>query len=162
MSSESQLRALLKQYELVERDAVQEKLRIEQVVQQRQQRVEQLRRKLDELHSKLRAHETSGRVTAMKAGRAYEATSHVEWAGRLRIESQNLQAELADHEKDLQLAAERAKIAEDALSQARVDKKKVEKLQERRQLSADITEAALEEQSNDEESTVQRPRRGDI
>lgn len=152
------LAVLQQTYELEERKAIEEKRKIDLVVEEREAIVAVVEAQLDELQSKLRQMQQNEKRRAVTSGDGGLLASVERYRRRVQDDVHRLGLELQERQSELSRARERLQIAEQDLVAARLEKKKVERLLERRELSARINAEAVEEAETDEMSFFTRKR----
>ena len=150
MSKDAKLLALRTTCEVEEQLAFEQKKKVDTVVEQRQQAVLVLSGSRDSLAEKLKRLVTLDRQTALHAGDALQLVAITQYEKRLKGEIEKLSRELQERTRELELALTRARIAEEDLRKARVEKRKIEKYLEDWQRSERIRHAAIEEVTTDE------------
>lgn len=146
MTQDKRLAALIRASDAVEQEALQERKRIDLVLSQRQQAVDSLReeesrlqREIDELSANRGKH-------ALLTGDARTLSVIKGYSRRLSKRVQELEGQLRTKEADLSLARQRLVLAEEELVNARVERKKLERLvssQERKRLGRNVAEEEL-------------------
>lgn len=150
MNQDSQLGSLRKTLELEERKALQHYQDVERVVAERRKITSEAAKRVDALRKRIDDLDRVGRVRALRKGNIVYVHGATSFLRRLRKELAEAQTEHDAREKELQQAVERAKLAEEELSAARLERRRVEKLVEDRSERARIVGAAIEEVLNEE------------
>lgn len=150
MPKDVKLQALRKTYEIEEQRALEEKQRVENVVEERRQIVEDLHRKCDELDGTLKRLRTKERGLALSSGDTVQLSAISRYEKRVKSELDEISRLAALRKKEFEQALERLQIAEQDLIDARIEKKKIEKFMDNRQHSERVVDAAIEEALTDE------------
>lgn len=156
--SKGKLGVLQRAYEVDERRALEEKKRVDAIVDERQKIVEELEGERDALETKLQTLRGQDKRNALHTGDAGQLAAIERYAKRLQLQAGALDSVLEERRKELQQAVERSGFAEQELLAARMEKKKVERILKNR---AD-TVRAVNEASNEalaDEMSFYRPKK---
>ena len=154
MSQDARLKTLLVDAEKSEVEATRERLRIERVVDEREAMVSVLEEKKRSLEGKQDLLGQKIRAEALPAGDASSLRSLTSYQQRLRRELEALEEEIARKIKELERAREYDKRATTEEIEARVERKKIEKLIDAKEQKKRISEVARDESAGDELSQV--------
>ncbi|MBP9838556.1 MAG: flagellar FliJ family protein [Proteobacteria bacterium] len=152
MSRDNSFIALKKKYEIIEREALQNKVKIDAVVEQRKQVLSVLEVKKTELIAKSKKASSDLRTKALLSDDFSLVNSVYSFQENLRNEIKELDKLIAEKAKELSQATERAVLAEKDWQNARIDVKKVDTLIENKQ-QYEINRDSLIEEINNEEVT---------
>ncbi len=156
MSKDSKLHAMRTACEVEEQAAIEAKNRVDAVVRERQDIVGMLLNQQRKLAEKLKNLTSEQRSKALLAGDALQLAAITQYAQKLKQDTDNLSAKLKERSQELETALVRARLADEELIKARVEKKKLDKLIENWQQSELRRSVALDELNNDELSHVRR------
>lgn len=156
MPKDNKLQALRKAKEIEEQKALEEKQKVEIVVEERQKIVDSLQRKHDALCQKLERMRTTERGNALHVGDATQLGAIFSYEKRVNAELEELSCQLDARRKELKMALERGELADQDLLRARVERKKIEKFLDNRQLTERVVDAAIEEALTDEMNYYRR------
>ena len=147
------LSALLTSCEVEEQKALQEKRRIDDIVEQRRVRVEEVAARQSALEQRRLLLKEEQRLLALQAGDVGRLKAVLDFEKRLAKEAQDVTELLEKRQTELNRALERAAIAHEELIAARIEKKKVEKILSRRTDEEQAVGAAVEQALQDELSS---------
>ena len=150
------LGVLLRTYEAAEKTALQSRNEIEQVVDDRRQIVERLRLRRNTIAEKVKSLLGSERIDAVQSGNVSHIASLTSYTKRLQKELDALQLVVAEKEQALTRAVERAEMADEELTEARVERKKLEQLIQAQQKIATRKSIARSEADADELNIFRR------
>ena len=156
MSKDSQLIAVRKTLELEEHKALQHASEIDRVVRERREALESVIAKQEGLKRKLLDLAQKHRINALQGGDVARLAGIDRYAGRLRKELAETDEHVASKQQDLDRALERAKLADEDLVKARLERKRVERFIDERSLREKMLGAAVEEALLDEMSSFRR------
>ena len=156
MSTEPKLKALQKTFEIEEQRSLVARQKIDRVVDQRNSVILKLHFKRDELLEKLHRLRGNDRIRAIQEGDGRQLASISRFLVRIEKKLAELNEVIASREKELLVARERLKAADDELIGLRLEKKRVERLLEKREFSERIRGQAHEEALTDEMSVYRR------
>ncbi|MCB0322882.1 MAG: hypothetical protein KDD69_04890 [Bdellovibrionales bacterium] len=156
MAQDPKLQALKRTYEVQEQQALEEKRKVDAVVEHRRKAVEALRHERDALSDKLADIRSVGRQSALCSGDAARLNSIAAYESRLVQVLRELQTVLAEKEQELSSGLARLTLAEEDLLAARIETKKLERFVEHREQAARVTDAAREEALTDEMNFYRR------
>ena len=156
MPRDAKLQALQRACEVEEQRALEEKMRVDSIVEARQSLVDQIGAEREELERTLEGLHTKRRDVALQNGDASQLASISRYRVRLTKELGEIEENFQARLKELDVALARAEIAEEELVAARVERKKVEKFLDSREQSARVVDAAIEESESDELSYYRR------
>lgn len=150
------LQALFRSLEVIERSALEEYQKVETIHQQRAEKCEDLKAEKDSLNKGLAKLRGSDRTQAVLSGNASSVSSILLKEKALESALRLLSEKIATAVGDLTRAQERLTIAEKELLEARIEKKKVERLRENRENFARNVSSASSEIETDEMSFFRR------
>ncbi len=159
MSNESKLHVLHRAYEVEEQKALEEKKKVSEKVNERQKIVDELLRERNRMQAAIREWRTKGRVSALRGGEAWRLASGASFETRIAAELAVLEERLRNKTEELNRAIERAKLADDDWKEARLDKKRLEKVMDNRYASELAVDVAREEIDADELSFFGRDKK---
>jgi flagellar biosynthesis chaperone FliJ len=150
------LRALFRSLEVTERAALEEFQKIEAVQQERKKIVDCLIAEKDIHTSELAQLRGSRRTKAVLSGNLNSVSSMLLKEKTLEDEIRSLDERMAEAVRDFENAQQRLEHAEKDLIEARIEKKKVERLRENRENFARNVSSASSEIESDEMSFYRR------
>ena len=150
MQDDSQLLSMKKACEFHEQRAVRHMQEVEVVVKERQGIVDELKAAFERCRERVEELSGRSRRKAVFEGDVLQLHSISDFSERLRQEKAAIELRLADKQKDLDRAKERAAIAEKEVLSARLEGKRIERLLQERSLQAVVRGSALEEAADDE------------
>ena len=150
------LEALQRTYQLEEREVLQHKKEVEDVVDERRKKLEELHLENERLELELKKVRTTDRAVALTQGDAPQLLTLSRYEARLKRELKNLSALIEEQDRELKQALVRAEIASDDLVAARIEKKKVERFLEQKAESMRARDAASQEVVEDESNFYRR------
>ncbi len=156
MPTENKLRALRRTFEIEEQRALAARNQVDSVVKERQAITEDLYARRDKLLKSLEDLRTDGRKKALHSGDGSQLASISRFSTRLEKELAELQEVIASREKELNSALERLEVAEEELVEARLEKKRLERLLDKREFSERIRDEANKEAEADEMNFYRR------
>ncbi len=152
MSRDNSFIALKNKYEIMEREALQNKVKVDAVVEQRKLTLKALETKKSELTERTKKASTELRTKALLSDDFSLVNSIYSFQENIRNEIKELEKQIEEKAKELSQATERADIAEKDWQNARIDVKKVDTLIENKQ-QYEINRDSLIEEINNEEVT---------
>ncbi|HQH28488.1 MAG TPA: hypothetical protein PLP17_13915 [Oligoflexia bacterium] len=158
MAKDGKLQALQTSCEIDEQQAFERKRKVDDIVVQRQKLVDELAGKRTVMLKKLQKLEHVDRGAALLNGDALRLSAISRYSKRLSADIERLSAEFEERTQELRRALERARLAEQALIDARIEKKKIEKFIENRRQTERVHNAAMEEDAIDELNLYRRTR----
>jgi flagellar biosynthesis chaperone FliJ len=153
MERGNKLTSLLRSREADEHEALQERMRVFKIFDDRLKALQEVEADCDRIRLQLKELESSGRRQALQSGDVRQVASVNDFSGVLRKKLAQLQGLLAERTEDFEKAKTRASLAEEDLVKARVERKKVETLIASQEKSKRIVDAALDESAQDEYSS---------
>lgn len=156
MAKDSQLTAVRKTLELEEHKALQYSSEIDRVVRERREAYEGVRGRQEALRKKLLDLAQKQRVSALHGGEVAQLAGIDRYAARLRKELAEVDELVASKQQELDRALERAKLADEDLVKARLERKRIERFIDERSLQEKVLGAAVEEALLDEMSSFRR------
>ncbi len=150
MTDDSQLVSLQKACEAKEQEALIRHREIEKVVDARRQASEKVRLEKERIEERLSKLLNTERNSALRQRDSAQLESIAQYAERLRRELSSVEVELGEKVKELQMAVERASLAEQDLVTAKMESRRVERLIEERSRQALVHGSAIEEAASDE------------
>ena len=147
---EQQLKAVLRQCEVREQDCLLEKRRIDDVVVERQRSFEKIQHTCQEQRAELESLRLKERSNRVRSGYLGGLSTLLSYENRLKTRIEKLERIQIEKQLELDRALERAEFADQEFVEARVEKKKVERLLEnfytaKRQGDAARSQAITEE-----------------
>lgn len=156
MQTEKKLRALQRTFELEEQRALAARNKIDEVVEQRRAIVEKLHEERRRLSDALHRLRNQDRSKALQAGQGAALASISRYSARIEKELAELSGVIASREQELASAVERLTAAGDDVIAARLEKKRVERLLDKREFSERLRDEANKEADADEMSFYRR------
>lgn len=148
--NEKKLRALQKTFELDEQRILHERNDIDQVVDQRRRLVEEVQEQRSVLQEKLNKLRTEERAAALQTGNGQRLASTSRFEKRVEKELAEVEELVASREKELAAAVERFEATDAELVEVRIEKKKLERLLDKREFRERIRDEATQEALADE------------
>lgn len=156
MAKDSQLTAVRKTLELEEHKALQHYSEIDRVVRERRESLDVTKARQQALKKKLLDLAQKHRMNALQGGEVAQLAGIDRYAGRLRKELAEVDELVASKQQELDRALERAKLADEDLVKARLERKRIERFIDERSLQEKVLGAAVEEALLDEMSSFRR------
>lgn len=151
--------AILKNAEAEEHQAAQLKKEIEEVLDNRKSKLEEIEAKRSQLLQKRALILGEKRYSALNSGDISLVASITGYRERLEREILEVEREYETQSVDVNRALERVKMAEDDLLEARIERRKIEQLISAEEQSERLKKVALEEINTDELSSSRRGKR---
>ncbi len=152
----AKLSTLLKTREAAEEEAIRLLQHVAQVTEARRLIVEEIRKRRVELEEQHLGYTGARRMQALCVGRVQDVCSATSYAKRIQRSIKRLEGELAEREQELSQAVVRLAAAEEELTEARVERKKIESLIAKRDASERIQAHARDEAIADELNILRR------
>ena len=156
---DSKLRALQKKLGLQEEQLLLERNRIDEITKSRKAVADRLAEQVAALEAQLIDLRTKTRVQALHSGNGQQLAGISAFELRITQQLAGVTAKAAEANSDFAKAAERLEAAETDLLTIRVEKKRMEKLLDSRQLTERVKSDAREEALTDEMNSYRRPKR---
>lgn len=156
MAAADKLQALLRTCEADEQNAAREYGMLQEVLEERKARLEGVSRERQELADKLEKLEHERKSSGPHSGQAAGVSSITSYTKRLTAQIEKLEDTLQLAREDVTRAQQRCDMAYEELVEARIEKKKIEKLIGSRDQAERNSQQAREEISNDELATGKR------
>ncbi|MCB0345644.1 MAG: flagellar FliJ family protein [Bdellovibrionales bacterium] len=153
MSAGDKLHALLRTCEADEQNAAREFSMLQGVLEERQAKLQALNRQRGELLEKLAGLDLERKSGGPNSSSGKAVSSITSYTKRLTVQIEKLEDTIQESAVDVARAEQRCGIAEEELIEARIEKKKIEKLISGREQVERNTQQAREEVSNDELSS---------
>lgn len=150
MSGDDKLQALLRSCEAQEQSAARDFSRLQDVLRQREQHLSGLAEELTGLKLKLQDMQRERIFGGSASGTCSSVSTITSYTKRLTAQIEKLEDSIRASKQDVSRAAERCDAAEEELIEARIEKKKIERLISGRQDVQRATETAREEVSLDD------------
>ena len=150
MAKQRKLDSLLTSVEAGEQEALREWSRVDTVADVRKRAVERLREQCRILFERITYLRGPARIQAVCSGNAGQARTASGYTRRLENELRQMQQAVKEREDDVRRAVERSEAARGDLTDAQVERKKVEKLLSNYAASERRVEAAREDFRLDE------------
>jgi len=152
LKSQTKLNVLLKSLEIAEKQVVQEKLRIEEIADSRVAVLSKLIEERNSIYARLEAL-SSGQKRNLVGGSQTSSPAQVQaFRKRLTKDLETLKPKIETADRQFKSARERLELAENELLEARIERKKVEKLLDskiaREQVKHEMVEERIMEELN--------------
>ncbi len=151
--------AILKNAEAEEHQAAQLKKKIEEVLDSRKSKLAEVEARRSKLLEKLAVMMGEKRYSALNSGDISRVASITGYRERLEREILEVEREFETQNVEVNRAIERAKMAEDDLLEARIERRKIEQLVTAEEQSERLKKVALEEINTDELNSSRRGKR---
>jgi hypothetical protein len=146
----SKLQAALSAKSVVEKEVIQELLKVREVCEQRTKNFEQLKSEETKLLEQLKTLNTEHKMPALLKGKVLSAASAQAVSNTVLLKLDRCRENLENSYTELQRAKNRELQVEESLSQIRTEQKQIEKIIENRSFLSKIVNEAVEEISVEE------------
>ncbi len=153
MRSKQKLEVLLRSLEVEERNSLEEKVRIEEIANTRVKVLSGLVEERTLLYSKLDDLSQSQKRALVGGSRVVSSAEMQAFRGRLNKQIEELKVKIDKADEQYRLARERLELAENDLLEARIGRKKVEKLLDSKKAREQVKQEMVEEQLLEEYSS---------
>ena len=153
MRSKQKLEVILRSLEVEERGALEEKLRIEEIADARVKGLSGLVEERTVLYSKLDDLSQSQKRALVGGSKAVSPAEIQAFKGRINKQIEELKVKIDKADEQYKLARERLELAENELLEARIGRKKVEKLLDSKKAREQVKQEMVEERLLEEYSS---------
>ena len=150
MERGKKLASLLKSREAEEYQALQETMRIDKVLSEREKLLSKVEEQIGQILSQIQEIEGPARGEALQSGDATKVASLCDFVAILHKKVAKLQNLKQQRKEDLESAKSRMALAQEELLKARVERKKIETLMAGEERSRRLVDAAIDESEQDD------------
>ena len=150
MAGKERLKVLLKTFQATEREAVAHMNFVDSIASKRREKFNRKLEKFEELKVKVDKALGEDRFKAVQSGNVNLVGACSSYGKRMKLELATVETELDKLRKELSIAEERAREAEQEVLEARVERKKIERLLSQQLQRGQIRDEALDAERVDE------------
>ena len=154
MTGDNSLQSLLKTKSAAEREAVEEWSAVESVRAARERTLRELSMRRGKIAEEIQLTSTERRSRALKSSDGLKVVNVQAYLKRLHDELKQIDELIKSHQQELKRAAERSELAQTGVTDARIERKKIETVVANRESAQKIQDAAREELVTDEISQM--------